>query len=212
MLPSIWRTAASGKRCSHSSPHPTSSSRPQGRVRWRSSASMPIQIVRITPGLVWISITGHGAVGEASRLGRDLAMTVASRAASAPHCGSATGRTGFVGDAIADPLTGVFAALAAWRAWTSRRGVRLGLAMSHVVARCLAAARHENPEALQSCLRTWEKRVGKPFPTSRGVPYRHLPLILRQYSSVSRARGALRAQTLPDTRIEAPVIARAALG
>lgn len=121
------------------------------------------RIVRDTPGLVWISITAHGATGEPAGwvgFGDDCGVSGGLSAALR----SATGRTGFVGDALADPLTGIFASLAAWEAWISGRGVRLGLAMSHVVARCLAAARYENPDGLQSCLRTWEKARGQPFP------------------------------------------------
>jgi hypothetical protein len=121
------------------------------------------RIVRDTPGLVWISITAHGATGEAADwvgFGDDCGVSGGLSAALR----SATGRTGFVGDALADPLTGAFAALAAWQAWTSGRGARLGLAMSHVVARCLAAAKHENADALQACLRTWESACGQPFP------------------------------------------------
>ena len=121
------------------------------------------RIVRDTPGLVWISITAHGATGEAAGwvgFGDDCGVAGGLSAALR----SATGRTGFVGDALADPLTGVFAALAAWEAWTSGRGARLGLAMGHVIARCLAAARHENRDALQSCLRTWDSARGQPFP------------------------------------------------
>jgi hypothetical protein len=121
------------------------------------------RIVRDTPGLVWISITAHGATGEAAGwvgFGDDCGVAGGLSAALR----SATGRTGFVGDALADPLTGVFASLAAWEAWTSGRGARLDLAMSHVVARCLAAARHENHAALQSCLRTWASACGQPFP------------------------------------------------
>jgi hypothetical protein len=121
------------------------------------------RIVRNTPGLVWISITAHGATGEASGwvgFGDDCGVSGGLSAALR----SATGRTGFVGDALADPLTGVFASLAAWEAWISGRGVRLELAMSHVVARCLAAARHENPDALQACLRTWDGARKQPFP------------------------------------------------
>jgi hypothetical protein len=122
------------------------------------------QIARATPGLVWISITGHGAAGEAAGwVGFGDDCSVAGGLSAALR--SATGRTGFVGDAIADPLTGIFAALAAWEAWRARRGVRLGLAMSHVVARSLAAAKHETPEALRSSLRTWGSAVGEPFPT-----------------------------------------------
>jgi hypothetical protein len=131
------------------------------------------RIVRETPGLVWISITAHGATGEAADwvgFGDDCGVSGGLSAALR----SATGRTGFVGDALADPLTGVFASLAAWEAWTSGRGARLGLAMSHVVARCLGAARHENPDALQACLRAWESACGQPFPdvTRRAVKAR----------------------------------------
>ena len=128
------------------------------------------QIVRTTPGLVWISITGHGTSGEAAGwvgFGDDCGVAGGLSAALR----GATGRTGFVGDAIADPLAGVFAALAAWEAWTARRGVRLGLAMSTLVARSLAAAKHENSEALQSSLRLWGSAAGRPFPavTRRAV-------------------------------------------
>jgi CoA-transferase family III len=122
------------------------------------------EITHATPGLVWISITAHGTAGEAAGwvgFGDDCGVSGGLSAALR----SATGRTGFVGDAIADPLTGVFAALAAWEAWSAGRGVRLGLAMSHLVARSLAAAKHENPEALQSCLRIWGSAMGRPFPT-----------------------------------------------
>jgi len=120
--------------------------------------------VHDTPGLVWISITAHGATGEAAEwvgFGDDCGVAGGLSAALR----SATGRTGFVGDALADPLTGVFAALAAWEAWSSGRGVRLGLAMSEVVARCLAAANYEDPFALQACLRAWASACGQPFPS-----------------------------------------------
>jgi hypothetical protein len=122
------------------------------------------QIVRNTPGLVWISITAHGATGESAGwvgFGDDCGVSGGLSAALR----SATGRTGFVGDALADPLTGIFASLAAWEAWAGGRAARLGLAMSHVVARCLADARYENPDALQSCLRTWQSACGQPFPS-----------------------------------------------
>ena len=122
------------------------------------------QIVHTTPGLVWITITGHGATGEAAGwvgFGDDCAVSGGLSAALR----AATGRTGFVGDAIADPLTGMSAALVAWEAWMSRRGGRFGVAMSHVVARGLAAEREQDPDALQSSLMAWSAAVGKPFPT-----------------------------------------------
>jgi hypothetical protein len=122
------------------------------------------QIVRTTPGLVWVSITAHGAEGDAADwvgFGDDCAVSGGLSAALR----AVTGRTGFVGDALADPLTGIFAALAAWQTWNSGRGARLGLAMSQIVARCLAAVRQEDPDRLRSCLNAWGRAVGKPFPT-----------------------------------------------
>jgi hypothetical protein len=122
------------------------------------------QIVRTTPGLVWVSITAHGAVGEAAQwvgFGDDCGVAGGLSAALR----TATGHTGFVGDASADPLTGMLAALVAWEAWASRRGGRFVLAMSHVVAQCLARAREQDPLALESSLTAWRAAAGKPFPT-----------------------------------------------
>jgi hypothetical protein len=122
------------------------------------------QIVQTTPGLVWVSITGHGATGEAANwvgFGDDCGVSGGLSAALR----ATTGQSGFVGDAIADPLTGMLAALVGWDAWASLRGGRFGLAMSDVVARCLATARQQDPAALESSLKAWKAAVGKPFPT-----------------------------------------------
>jgi hypothetical protein len=127
------------------------------------------EIVQTTPGLVWVSITGHGAAGEAANwvgFGDDCGISGGLSAALR----ATTGRSGFVGDAIADPLTGLLAALVGWEAWAARRGGRFGLAMSEVVARCLATARHQDPAALESSLKAWSAAVGKPFPTVNRRP------------------------------------------
>jgi hypothetical protein len=121
------------------------------------------EMVRITPGLVWITITGHGATDAAADwvgFGDDCGVAAGLSAALR----AATGYIGFVGDAIADPLTGIFAAGAAWDTWTSRRGGRFGLALSQVAAHCLARCRIHDPEALRKQMRTWRANVGKPFP------------------------------------------------
>ena len=132
------------------------------------------QLVRTTPGLAWVTITGHGAEGEAAGwigFGDDCGVAGGLSAALR----AASGHTGFVGDAIADPLTGMFAALVAWDAWTSRRGGRFGLAMSGVVARCLAEARDKDPAALDCALRAWSAAAGQPFPTVKRRPIGALP-------------------------------------
>jgi hypothetical protein len=145
--------------------------RPRALAQLGIDAAM---IVRTTPGLVWITITGHGAEGEAAGwvgFGDDCGVSGGLTAAF--H--AASGCAGFVGDAIADPLTGMQAALVAWEAWSSRRGGRFALAMSHVVARCLATARDDDPVALKSSFKAWSAATGKPFPTVNRRPTRALP-------------------------------------
>ena len=132
------------------------------------------QIVRNAPGLAWVTITGHGDAGEAANwvgFGDDCAVAGGLSAALR----AATGRTGFVGDAIADPLTGMSAALVAWDAWTRRRGGRFVLAMSQIVARCLATLRENDPAALNATLTAWSAAVGEPFPTVQRRPIGTLP-------------------------------------
>ncbi|MFC4314583.1 CoA transferase [Steroidobacter flavus] len=123
-----------------------------------------MEIVATTPGLVWITITGHGATNEpAGWVGFGDDCSVAAGLSAALRV--ATGRTGFVGDAIGDPLTGIFAADAAWRAWESGVGGRIGIALSDVVAYCLARCREHEPEVLSQQLIDWNANVGAPFPT-----------------------------------------------
>jgi CoA transferase family III len=126
-------------------------------------------IVRGTPGLVWITITGHGATGEAAHwvgFGDDCGVTGGLTAALR----AASGRAGFVGDAIADPLTGLAAASQAWDAWSSGRGGRFALAMSHVVAACLEEERAARPCALERELSAWAGSAGEPFPEVQRRP------------------------------------------
>lgn len=121
------------------------------------------EIVTRTPGLVWITITGHGATDEpANWVGFGDDCSVAAGLSAALR--AVTERTGFVGDAIGDPLTGIFAADAAWRAWTSGLGGRIGIALSGVVACCLARCRERDPELLNEHLQNWSASIGRPFP------------------------------------------------
>lgn len=120
-------------------------------------------VVRATPGLSWITITGHGAQGDPANwvgFGDDCGVAAGLTAALR----AATGSPGFVGDAIGDPLTGIRAALAAWDGWTSGRGGRFGLSMCGVVADALAQARAADPEKLDGQLRAWSAAAGTAFP------------------------------------------------
>jgi crotonobetainyl-CoA:carnitine CoA-transferase CaiB-like acyl-CoA transferase len=121
------------------------------------------QLVATHPGLIWLTITGHGATGDAAGwvgFGDDCGIAGGLGAAML----DATGRPGFVGDAIADPLTGIFAALAALTAWDAGQGGRWGLALRDVVASSLAQERERDPLAWRRNLRRWAANEGNPFP------------------------------------------------
>lgn len=118
------------------------------------------QIVRGKPGLTWITITGHGATGEAAEwvgFGDDCGVAGGLSAALAKAAGS----WGFAGDAIADPLTGIVAAREAWRGWQSGVSRRIGLSMSAIAANALAEERSHDPELLNAELRDWAAARGQ---------------------------------------------------
>ncbi|WP_165189805.1 CoA transferase [Caulobacter soli] len=124
------------------------------------------ELVLRKPGQVWVTITGHGAEGPTADwigFGDDCAVAGGLSAALR----DASGRGGFVGDALADPLTGVQTAKVAWEAWRTGRGGRFGLSMHSVAARALAEARAADPVGLTAELKGWSDAAGSPFPAVR---------------------------------------------
>jgi hypothetical protein len=120
-------------------------------------------LIRDVPGLVWLSVTGHGAQGSAANwtgIGNDCAVAGGLSRALA----DVTGEIGFVGDAIADPLTGITAALEGWRALRSGRACRLGFAMSAIVADAIAGELAQDAPAFRDDLQAWGDASGSPFP------------------------------------------------
>lgn len=119
-------------------------------------------LVASVPGLVWVTITGHGVTGEAADwvgFGDDCGVAGGlSRALQ-----NATGTPGFVGDAIADPLTGSTAANAAWDRWASGVGGRIVLSMSGVVQAALQEERSRDAAGFDALLRQWSAAVGQPI-------------------------------------------------
>ena len=88
-------------------------------------------------GGTWVSITAHGrsgAGGEHIGFGDDAAIAGGLGAAMQ----SGWGETLFAGDAIADPLTGITAALAAWAGWRRGGGCLIALALADVIAHASA--------------------------------------------------------------------------
>jgi hypothetical protein len=127
-------------------------------------------LVRETPGLVWLSVTGHGATGEAANwvgIGNDCGVAAGLSRALA----DAAGAIGYVGDAIADPLTGITGAREGWRAYRAGEARRIALSMSAITARALREERAHDPALLHAELRAWGAAVGKPIPK---VPRREM--------------------------------------
>ena len=119
-------------------------------------------LVRDVPGLAWITITGHGTRGDAGNwigLGDDCGVAGGLSGALL----RATGTLGFVGDAIADPLTGIVAARHAAAMVSRGEGGRVIVAMSGVVRAALASERRRDPLALTQALRDWANARGQPF-------------------------------------------------
>lgn len=119
-------------------------------------------LVRLRPGLTWVTITGHGIAGDAAEwiaFGDDAGVAGGlSRALF-----EATGTIGFVGDAIGDPLTGIAAAHAALAAHRQGGGRRIVLSMSGVVRDALAAERTVDGSPLSRHLAAWAAARGRPF-------------------------------------------------
>jgi hypothetical protein len=121
------------------------------------------EIVRANPSLVWMTITGHGAEGNAADwvgFGDDCGVAGGLSAALL----AASGRVGFVGDAIADPLTGILTARLAWERWRSGAGARIIVSMSGTVASAIADERMRGSQAFDDTLKAWAAAAGAPFP------------------------------------------------
>lgn len=120
-------------------------------------------LVRQVPGLVWLTVTGHGARGEAADwvgIGNDCGVAGGLSRALA----EVTGEVGYVGDAIADPLTGIVGARTVLRALHEGRARRIGLSMSAITAMAVAEERAHDRAGFEGELRAWGRAVGSGFP------------------------------------------------
>ena len=106
------------------------------------------QLLAAKPGLSWLSITGYGrdeAVSDWVAFGDDAAVAAGLSARLYEQYGQWL----FGGDAIADPLTGLHAALAAWGSWISGGGQLLEVSLYGVMAHCINSASNEVGHQLQ---------------------------------------------------------------
>jgi crotonobetainyl-CoA:carnitine CoA-transferase CaiB-like acyl-CoA transferase len=88
----------------------------------------------VEDGTVWVSITAHGRRSDRVGFGDDVA------AASGLVARDADGAPVFCGDALADPLTGLYAAELAMTAPTGGLGILFDVSMSAVVSATLCGA------------------------------------------------------------------------
>jgi hypothetical protein len=94
-------------------------------------------VIADQPGITWLSISGYGrAEPAANRLAYGDDAGVAAGLSRIMH--EVTGQWVFCGDAIADPLTGMHAAVAGWASWFSGGGHLLDLSLHQTVAHCIS--------------------------------------------------------------------------
>lgn len=112
-------------------------------------------LVERVPGLTWVSLTGYGrqepganwvAFGDDASVAAGLA-TATAKGGSPPL---------FCGDAIADPLTGLHAALAALAGWRGGGGYLLDIALTDVVAHILSFGPAPSPARVERSGPGWE--------------------------------------------------------
>lgn len=111
-------------------------------------------LIRENPRLTWISITGYGRAPERENwiaYGDDAGVA----AGLSQIIFKATGEHLFVGDAIADPLTGIHAALAAWMSFRQGGGRLIALPLVDVVRHCIGFDLPQSEDALRHRQSEW---------------------------------------------------------
>jgi hypothetical protein len=96
------------------------------------------ELIEEVPGLTWVSITGYGRSEPQQNwiaYGDDAGVSAGLSAILHDVCGQWL----VYGDAIADPLTGLHAALAGWASWTAGGGQLLELSLEQTVRHCITA-------------------------------------------------------------------------
>jgi hypothetical protein len=128
--------------------------------------------------LTWIAISGHGrgepegnwvAFGDDGAVAGGLSQVL----------WDTTGRAMFCADAIADPLTGLHAALAAWSSFAAGGGRLLSLALRDVTAHCRRFAGLEGADAGRELAGAWQREVRATdvaMPVARPITARARPL------------------------------------
>jgi hypothetical protein len=99
-------------------------------------------VVGRRPGVTWVSITGHGRAGDAGEL---IAFGDDAAVAGGLVAYDAGGQPVFCGDAIADPLAGLYAAAAAAASVAAGGGRIVGIALADVAGDVAVTGRRVPP-------------------------------------------------------------------
>ena len=113
------------------------------------------QLVCSVPGLTWVGISGYGRTEPEANwvaFGDDAAVS----AGVAEACGDPPM---FCGDALADPLTGLHAALAALAFWRGGGGKLLDLSLCGVTAHCLNYGPPVPRPVVSACEGRWQMEI-----------------------------------------------------
>lgn len=115
-------------------------------------------IVDASPGLTWVSITGHGRRAPQEdwiAFGDDAGVAAGLTDLLHEACGERV----FCGDAIADPLAGWHAALAALAVHRAGGGRLISLALTDVVRHCLNFALPASAQERRARWQAWQAQV-----------------------------------------------------
>jgi hypothetical protein len=135
----------------------------------------------VAKGATWVAITAHGGSGDAAgRIGFGDDAAVAAGLSTVMEQG--WGAPLLAGDAIADPLTGLYAALGAWAGWSGGGRCLIDLSLRATVAHSMSAGLAERGE-----LQRWQSRA-----EADEEPY----YPLRQAAAPARPLGADTASVL----------------
>ncbi len=116
------------------------------------------QLLAERPQLTWVSITGYGRDAD-----HEQAIAYGDDAAVAAGLSywqqAASGEPLFCGDAIADPLTGLHAALAAWATHQAGGGRMLSVSLCEVMRHCIAFDPPQSAAAAHQRAQCWTRLV-----------------------------------------------------
>ncbi len=115
------------------------------------------ELIEAHPGLTWVSITGYGREEPGANwiaYGDDAAVAAGLSAIAQ----ESTGEWLICGDAIADPLTGLHAAVAGWAGWLSGGGLLLDLSLAGTTAYCIAATAPDGGD-YRGRLARWQRHL-----------------------------------------------------